>query len=102
MMKYSFHFLRSSGACSITSRSSSRSSCGADPPLRASLTGSSQNADVRGPAPPTMYLYYSPLFSPPSEFSLRTSVPPAAVAGQVRRVLDDVLRDVPVKKVIRR
>jgi NADH:ubiquinone oxidoreductase subunit 4 (subunit M) len=43
MLKYSFHFPRSSCARSITSRSSSRSSAAPSPPLRVSRTGSSQN-----------------------------------------------------------
>jgi putative ABC transport system permease protein len=60
------------------------------------LVGDAKYDNVRSPAPPTMYLY---LLGPASEFSLRTTVPPAAVAGEVRRVLEDVLRTVPVKKV---
>jgi ABC-type antimicrobial peptide transport system permease subunit len=43
-----------------------------------------------------MYIHHSQLFNAPSVFSLRTSVPPAAVAGEARRVLDDVLGNVRV------
>jgi ABC-type antimicrobial peptide transport system permease subunit len=39
------------------------------------------------------------LHNAPSEFSLLTTVPPAAVAGDVRRVIDDVLKKVAIRKV---
>jgi predicted permease len=60
------------------------------------LVGDAKYADIRAAAPPTMYIHHSQLFNAPSVFSLRTSVPPAAVAGEARRVLDDVLGNVPV------
>jgi predicted permease len=60
------------------------------------LVGDAKYADIRAAAPPTMYIHHSQLFNAPSVFSLRTSVPPAAVAGEARRVLDDVLGNVRV------
>jgi len=55
--------------------------------------------DVRSAAPQTIYLHYFQQNRMPSEFALRTTVAPAAVAGDVRRIVDAVLRNVSVTKV---
>ena len=56
-------------------------------------------ADVRSPAPQTIYLHGFQQNRLPSEFALRTGGPPTAVAGEVRRIVDEVLRTVPVARV---
>jgi len=56
-------------------------------------------ADLRSPAPPTVYLHAFQQDRLPSEVALRTSVPPTTIATDVRRTLDDVLRGVTVTKV---
>jgi ABC-type antimicrobial peptide transport system permease subunit len=56
-------------------------------------------ADLRTPAPQTVYLNAFQQNRLPSEFALRTSVPPIAITTEVRHVVNDVLRGVPVTKV---
>ena len=56
-------------------------------------------ADVRISAPQTLYLHSFQQDRLPSAFALRTTVPPATLAADVRRIVDDVLRDVPVTRV---
>jgi hypothetical protein len=63
------------------------------------VVADARDADVRSPAPQTIYLHGFQQNRVPSEFALRTSVPPTTLAADVRRVVDDVLRDVPVAKV---
>ena len=63
------------------------------------LVGDAKYADIRSAAPPTIYLHYSTLSRPPSQFSLRTSVPPLTVSSEVRQVLEDPARSLPVTSV---
>jgi putative ABC transport system permease protein len=63
------------------------------------LVADAKYADVRAPAPRTIYLHYFQQRGMPSQFALRTNVAPTSLGGEVRRVVDDVLRTVPVAKV---
>jgi putative ABC transport system permease protein len=56
-------------------------------------------ADVRSPAPATMYLHYFQRTGSDPHFAIRTRVPPTAIAGDVRRTVNDVLRTVPVRNM---
>jgi putative ABC transport system permease protein len=56
-------------------------------------------SDLRTPAPQTVYLNAFQHDRVPAEFALRTSVPPASLSTQIRRVVDEVLTGVPVTKV---
>jgi putative ABC transport system permease protein len=56
-------------------------------------------ADLRSPAPPTVYLNAFQHSRLPSEFALRTSVPPATVVPDVQRIAGDVLNGASMVKV---
>jgi predicted permease len=56
-------------------------------------------ADLRRAAPPTVYLDAFQQARLPSEFALRTVVPPGAVVADVRRVVADSLRGGSIRKV---
>jgi predicted permease len=55
--------------------------------------------DVRLPAPPIAYVHYAQPFRPVPDLSLRTTAPPAAVAGDVRRVVSGVFGDAAVRRI---
>jgi predicted permease len=61
------------------------------------LAGDAKYSDVRIPAPPTVYTPYFRSPTTSGEFALRTSGPPRAVAGDARRVIDDVAPDAQVR-----
>lgn len=63
------------------------------------LVGDAKYADIRAAAPPTIYLHYSTIEQSPAEFSLRTSVSPLTVAGDVRRILEAPPRNLPVTRI---
>jgi len=56
-------------------------------------------ADLRIPAPQTVYLHAFQQGRLPSVFSIRTAVPPATVATDVRRIVHDVLKGISVANV---
>jgi predicted permease len=56
-------------------------------------------ADLRSPAPQTVYLNAFQQNGLPSQFALRTDLPPATVASDVRRIVEDVLDGVSVARV---
>jgi predicted permease len=56
-------------------------------------------ADLRSPAPPTVYLDAFQQNRLPSQFALRTSVPPATIINDVRHIVDDALKGVSVTKI---
>jgi predicted permease len=56
-------------------------------------------SDLRIPAPQTVYLNAFQQDRLPSEFALRTSVPPTSISPEIRRIVDDVLTGVSVTKV---
>ena len=70
-----------------------------DPYEIVGLAGDAKYADVRAPAPPTMYIHYTRLANPPETFSVRSTVAPASMAGQAQRVLSEVLTDASVTRV---
>jgi predicted permease len=57
-------------------------------------------ADVRVPAPPTLYLFYPQVTQSPSDFSLRVGWSPSSVAAGARRVLGDVFGQDRVRRVV--
>ncbi|MGE5833391.1 MAG: ABC transporter permease [Acidobacteriota bacterium] len=63
------------------------------------LVGNAKYADVRAAAPPTIYLHYSTLRQIPTEFSLRTSTAPLALADDVRRILEAPPTNLPVTRI---
>jgi predicted permease len=64
------------------------------------VAGDAKYAEIHDPAPRTIYLdAFQEGRGQFSQFSLRTSVAPATVAGDVRRVVEDVLKTVKVAKV---
>lgn len=56
-------------------------------------------ADVRSPAPPAIYLHYFQQTGMAPHFAIRTHVPPTAIAGDVRRLVTDVLRTTPISNI---
>jgi hypothetical protein len=54
------------------------------------LAGDAKYQDVRVAPPPIVYVY-APLSGGRADVSLRTSVPPSAIAGDARRILADAL-----------
>jgi predicted permease len=56
-------------------------------------------SDLRTSAPQTVYLNAFQQNRLPSEFALRTSVPPTSISTEIRRIVDDVLTGVSVTKV---
>src|SRR5207237_1911632 len=63
------------------------------------VVGDARYAEIREATP---RMFYSNVFQRgglPSQFALRTSVEPAAVTNEVRRVVREVLKTVPVVKV---
>jgi predicted permease len=63
------------------------------------VVGDAKYADVRIAAPATIYLDSFQQSRMGSQFALRTSVPPRTLAGDVRRVVADVLKDAPGPKI---
>lgn len=63
------------------------------------LVGNAKYADVRAAAPPTIYLHYSTLQQIPTEFSLRTSRAPQALADDVRRILEAPPTNLPITRI---
>ena len=63
------------------------------------VAGDAKYLTLHKDAPPTVYLNSFQEGRIASKFALRTSVPPAAVAGDVRRAVGDVLKTVRVAKV---
>src|SRR5207302_7511943 len=63
------------------------------------LVADAKYQNVRLAAPPTVYFPYTQAGNMPSEFALRTSVPPAAIVGDVRRAVEDVMRAARLRKV---
>lgn len=55
-------------------------------------------ADLRRAAPPTVYLHAFQQNRLPSQFALRTDVPPTRIGADVRHVIDDVVRGASVTK----
>jgi predicted permease len=69
-----------------------------DPYEIVGVAGDAKYQDVRVPAPPIVYLF-APMSPGASVLSLRTSVSPAAVAADARRVFTDVFGDDTVRRV---
>jgi predicted permease len=63
------------------------------------IVADAKYSDVRSPAPATVYLNAFQGDRLPSEFALRTSGRPAAIAADVRRIVDDVVKGASVTKV---
>ncbi len=63
------------------------------------VVGNAKYLDLREPPPRTIYLNAFQQSPPPSQFALRTSVRPEAVAGEVQSVVRESLRTVPIVKV---
>ena len=63
------------------------------------LVGDAKYADLHEPAPRTVYLNAFQDGRIQNRFALRTDVAPAAVAPQVRRAVEDVLKSVRIAKV---
>jgi len=63
------------------------------------MVGDAKYYEMREATQRTIYCNAFQEGSPPSEFVLRTSIDPAAVAGAVRRTVRDLLKTVPVVKV---
>jgi predicted permease len=63
------------------------------------VAGDAKYLTLHKDAPPTVYLNSFQEERIASKFALRTSVPPAAIAGDVRRAVGDVLKTVRVAKV---
>ena len=63
------------------------------------VAGDAKYLTLHNDAPPTVYLNSFQEGRISSQFALRTSVPPAAVAGDVRRAVGDVLKTVRVAKI---
>src|SRR4029077_1431181 len=63
------------------------------------VAGDAKYLNLHKDAPPTVYLNSFQEGRIFSQFALRTSVPPAAVAGDVRHAVGDVLKTVRVAKV---
>jgi predicted permease len=64
------------------------------------VVGDAKYIELREPAPPTMYFNMFQDGQLAHQFVLRTSVAPTSIAGQVRPIVRDVLKTVPVTKVI--
>ena len=63
------------------------------------MVGDAKYYEIREDSRRTVYFNAFQEGRPPSEFVLRTSIEPAAVAGAVRRAVREVLKTVPVVKV---
>jgi predicted permease len=62
------------------------------------VAGDAKYQDVRIPAPPIVYLF-APMSRGSSDFSLRTSIRPTAVAADARRIVNDVFGTDSVRRV---
>jgi predicted permease len=62
------------------------------------LVADAKYADLRSPAPPTVYLDAFQQERLPAQFALRTDVPPTTIAPEVRRIVADTLRGASVQK----
>jgi predicted permease len=63
------------------------------------LVGDAKYYEIREAPPRTIYLSAFQLARPPNTFALRTSVPPASVSGDARRVVRDWLPGVTVARI---
>jgi predicted permease len=63
------------------------------------IVADAKYSDLRTPAPQTVYLNAFQQNRLPSEFALRTSVPPTSTSSEIRRIVEDVLTGVSVTKV---
>jgi predicted permease len=63
------------------------------------VAGDAKYQEMREPAESTIYLNAFQIRLPVSQFALRTSVAPTAVAPEVRRAVRDVLKNVPVTRI---
>jgi predicted permease len=63
------------------------------------VVGDARDVEVREAAPRAIYLDSFQMSHTGSQFALRTSVPPTAVAAEVRRTVGDVLKTLRVAKI---
>jgi putative ABC transport system permease protein len=64
------------------------------------VVGDAKYESLRDAAPPTVYLHaFQEARGRVSQFALRTSVPPASIAGQVRRVAQDASQAIAVNRI---
>jgi len=63
------------------------------------VVGDAKYSEIREAAPHTIYFNTFQEGRPASQFALRTSVVPAAVVGEARRAVRDVLKTVPVERI---